>query len=49
MSGTKPCSQVHMKRVYRGAPARASLGVYSNREDIDRLAEGLRTVARLFA
>jgi cysteine desulfurase/selenocysteine lyase len=43
------CAQPVMRCFNVPATARASLGVYSTREDIDRLADGLRTVARLFA
>jgi cysteine desulfurase/selenocysteine lyase len=41
------CAQPVMKRFGVPATARASLGVYTTRDDIDRLAAGLRTVAKL--
>jgi cysteine desulfurase/selenocysteine lyase len=37
-----------MQRFGVSATARATLGIYSTREDIDRLAAGLRKVAELF-
>jgi cysteine desulfurase/selenocysteine lyase len=43
------CAQPVMQRFGIGATARASLGIYSNREDIDRLAVALRKVAELFS
>ena len=42
------CAQPVMQRFDVTATARATLGVYSTREDIDRLAAGLRKVAELF-
>jgi cysteine desulfurase/selenocysteine lyase len=42
------CAQPVMERFGVPATARASLGVYSNREDIDRLHAGLMTCVRLF-
>ncbi|MBA2479554.1 MAG: cysteine desulfurase [Planctomycetes bacterium] len=42
------CAQPAMRCFCVPATARASLGVYTTRGDIDRLVEGLRTVARLF-
>ncbi len=43
------CAQPVMARFGVSATARASLGIYTNREDLDRLAAGLRKVASLFA
>lgn len=42
------CAQPVMQRFGVTATARATLGVYSTREDIDRLVAGLRKVAELF-
>jgi len=42
------CAQPVMQRFGVTATARATLGIYSTREDIDRLAAGLRKVAELF-
>ncbi len=42
------CAQPVMERFGVTATARASLGIYSTRADIDQLVAGLRTVARLF-
>jgi len=42
------CAQPVMQRFGISATARASLGVYSTREDIDRLGMALRKVAELF-
>lgn len=42
------CAQPVMQRFGVPATARATLGVYSTREDIDRLVAGLRKVAELF-
>ena len=42
------CAQPVMQRFGVPATARATLGIYSLREDIDRLAAGLRKVAELF-
>jgi len=42
------CAQPVMQRFGVSATARASLGIYTVREDIDRLADGLRKVASLF-
>jgi cysteine desulfurase/selenocysteine lyase len=38
-----------MQRFAIPATARASLGIYTTRADIDRLAAGLRKVGELFA
>jgi len=43
------CAQPVMARFGVPATARASLGIYTTRADIDRLVVGLQTVARLFA
>ncbi|HYE04497.1 MAG TPA: cysteine desulfurase [Planctomycetota bacterium] len=43
------CAQPVMARYGIPATARASLGVYTTREDIDRLVAGLRKVAEIFA
>lgn len=43
------CCQPVMRRYGVTATARASLGIYSTKEDIDRLAQGLRKVAELFS
>ena len=43
------CAQPVMARFGVPATARASLGCYTTREDLDRLAVGLRTAARLFS
>ncbi len=42
------CAQPVMQRFGVSATARASLGAYSTREDIDRLTAALRKAARLF-
>jgi cysteine desulfurase/selenocysteine lyase len=42
------CAQPVMARFGVPATARASLGIYTTREDIDRLVAGLATVVRLF-
>ncbi|MBA3683684.1 MAG: cysteine desulfurase [Planctomycetes bacterium] len=42
------CAQPVMARFGVPATARASLGVYTTRDDIDRLAAGLRKVAEIF-
>ncbi|HEX3135043.1 MAG TPA: SufS family cysteine desulfurase [Planctomycetota bacterium] len=42
------CAQPVMQRFGVPATARATLGIYSTREDIDHLAAGLRKVADLF-
>ncbi len=42
------CAQPVMQRFGVPATARATLGIYSTREDIDRLTAGLRKVAELF-
>jgi len=42
------CAQPVMERFAVSATARASLGVYTTRDDIDRLAAGLRKVAEIF-
>jgi cysteine desulfurase/selenocysteine lyase len=43
------CAQPLMERLSVPATARASLGVYNVRSDLDRLAEGLRRVLEVFA
>ena len=43
------CTQPLHERLGEAATARASFGVYSDREDIDRLAAGLVKVQRIFA
>jgi cysteine desulfurase/selenocysteine lyase len=43
------CAQPLMERLGVPATARASLGVYNVRADLDRLAEGLRRVREVFA
>jgi cysteine desulfurase/selenocysteine lyase len=43
------CAQPVMRFFGVPATARASLGIYTNRDDIDRLAAGLTTVASLFS
>jgi cysteine desulfurase/selenocysteine lyase len=43
------CCQPVMTRYGIGATARASLGIYSNREDVDRLVKALLKVSELFA
>lgn len=43
------CAQPLMKRFGVPATTRASLGVYNTREDLDRLAEGVRFAQELFA
>jgi cysteine desulfurase / selenocysteine lyase len=42
------CAQPIMQRFGVGATARASLGIYTTREDIDRLAAALKKVADIF-
>ena len=42
------CAQPVMQRLGLTATARASLGLYTNRDDLDRLAAGLLKVAELF-
>lgn len=42
------CAQPAMRRFDVSATARASISFYNNREDIDRLAEGLRKVKEFF-
>jgi cysteine desulfurase/selenocysteine lyase len=42
------CTQPLHERLEEAATARASFNVYSDRDDIDRLAEGLRNVQRIF-
>lgn len=42
------CAQPAMRRFNVSATARASISFYNNREDIDRLAEGLRKVKEFF-
>ncbi len=43
------CAQPLMKRLGVAATARASFGVYTTHEEIDRLLEGLADVRRIFA
>jgi cysteine desulfurase/selenocysteine lyase len=43
------CTQPLHERLGESATGRASLNVYSTREDLDRLAAGLRTVQAVFA
>jgi cysteine desulfurase/selenocysteine lyase len=43
------CAQPVMKRFGVAATARASLGVYNRREDLEALAEGLVAIRRMFA
>jgi cysteine desulfurase / selenocysteine lyase len=43
------CAQPLMERFGVAATARASLGVYNHREDLDRLARAVRKAAELFA
>jgi cysteine desulfurase/selenocysteine lyase len=43
------CAQPLMERLGLAATARASLGVYNTRADIERLAEGVRKVLEVFA
>ena len=43
------CTQPLHERLGEAATARASFNVYSDRDDIDRLVEGLRTVQRIFS
>jgi cysteine desulfurase/selenocysteine lyase len=42
------CAQPVMDKLAGGATARASLGIYNTRDDIDRLVEGLQHVRRVF-
>jgi len=42
------CTQPLHERLGEAATARASFNVYSDRDDIDRLAKGLRSVQRVF-
>jgi cysteine desulfurase/selenocysteine lyase len=42
------CAQPLMDRFGVSATARASLGVYNDREDLDRLADGIRTAIGMF-
>jgi cysteine desulfurase/selenocysteine lyase len=42
------CAQPLMDRLGVSATARASLGVYNDREDLDRLADGIRTAIGMF-
>ena len=42
------CAQVLMRRLEVPATARASFNVYTTREDVDRLAEGLEKVRKVF-
>jgi cysteine desulfurase/selenocysteine lyase len=43
------CAQPLMERLGLPATARASLGVYNTREDLERLADGIRKVLEVFA
>jgi len=43
------CAQPLMERYAVPATARASVGLYNDRNDLDRLAEGLRKVVEMFA
>ncbi|HET6470119.1 MAG TPA: cysteine desulfurase [Geminicoccaceae bacterium] len=43
------CAQPVIERMGLNSTARASIGVYSNRDDIDALVKGLRRVASMFA
>ncbi|MGD8779447.1 MAG: cysteine desulfurase [Ignavibacteria bacterium] len=43
------CTQPIMQRYNLSATARASIGIYNNIEDIDRLVEGLKKVKEMFA
>jgi cysteine desulfurase / selenocysteine lyase len=43
------CTQPLHERLGEAATARASFSVYSDRDDIDRLADGLANVTRIFA
>jgi cysteine desulfurase/selenocysteine lyase len=43
------CAQLVMRRFGLSATARASFGLYNTVADVDRLAEGLETVRRIFA
>ncbi|MDQ3554902.1 MAG: aminotransferase class V-fold PLP-dependent enzyme, partial [Chloroflexota bacterium] len=43
------CTQPLHERLGEAATARASFNVYSDRDDIDRLVAGLRTVQRIFS
>jgi cysteine desulfurase/selenocysteine lyase len=42
------CAQPLMRRLGVGATTRASFGVYSTRDDVDRLVEALDGVRRVF-
>jgi cysteine desulfurase/selenocysteine lyase len=42
------CAQLVMRRLGVAATARASFGLYNTKADVDRLAEGLETVSRIF-
>jgi cysteine desulfurase/selenocysteine lyase len=42
------CAQPLMDRLGLPATARASLGLYNDRSDLDRLAEGIRKVIEVF-
>jgi cysteine desulfurase/selenocysteine lyase len=42
------CAQPLMRRIGEGATTRASFGVYSSREDVDALVDGLAEVRRIF-
>jgi cysteine desulfurase/selenocysteine lyase len=43
------CAQPVIERMGLNSTARASIGVYSNRDDIDALVKGLRRIASMFA
>ena len=43
------CAQPLMERYGVPATARASVGLYNDRNDLDRLADGLRKVVEMFA
>ena len=43
------CAQPVMERFHIAATTRASLGLYNTREDLDRLAAGLRRVKEMFS
>ena len=43
------CAQPLMERLGLPATARASLGVYNVRSELDRLAEGIRRALEVFA
>ena len=43
------CAQPVIERMGLNSTARASIGVYNNRDDIDALVKGLRRIASMFA